>query len=156
MTQEHLEHGNVTQEEPIEHGNLTPAPSPPWLSGPTRRVVIGLGVVAVVGVVALLVGLGAGPKQEAEDSQTAAVATAPSRPPTAMGGAVAQVGNATPASLDAHAKAGELRREATKLCRDAKWDKCMANFDEAARLDPIGDNIIPIQRWRAAAASAKK
>ena len=182
MTQEPLEHGNLAQ-KPIDNGNVTQepiehvsAPREPvdqamgtaieerkgalaWLSGPTRTVVIGLGVVAVVGVVAVLVGLGAEPKKEAEDSQAAAIATAASRPTTAMGAATAAVapgGNAAPASVDAHTKAGELRREATKLCRDSKWDKCMANFDEAARLDPVGDGIVPIQRWRAAAAAAKK
>jgi hypothetical protein len=170
LAQEPVEHGNVTQ-EPIEQGHSPRDPvdqamgtaseqrasAPAWLSGPTRTVVIGLGVVALVGVVALLVGLGSGPK-EADSQAATSMATAPS-PPTTPTGTAGQLGNAAAApAADAHAKAGQLRREATKLCKDAQWDKCIANFDEAARLDPVGDSVVPIQRWRAAAAAtaAKK
>jgi hypothetical protein len=73
---------------------------------------------------------------------------------TQAGAAMPQATAATivpPKPPTATEQAGALRRAATVACRAAQWDKCRANLDEAAKLDPEGDKVIVVQRLRKAA-----
>lgn len=52
-------------------------------------------------------------------------------------------------------RAKALRGEGLALCGKAAWDDCVRKLDEAAKLDPAGDQAPAVKEARAAAASAK-
>jgi hypothetical protein len=139
----------------------------------TTMVSIALGgVLLAVGAIAVVLGTSGGSKEPGPQAASAAAtttgaavavgATTAARPPAVpMGGAVpagpaAAQGalgapGAAPAAPDdssPHAIAGALRRDATISCRGAQWAKCKSDLDEAARLDPAGDKVAPVQRMR--------
>ena len=53
-------------------------------------------------------------------------------------------------------QAQKLRAEALGLCEQEEWDRCVRGLDDAARLDPAGDQAPAVVDARARAAAAKE